>query len=191
MASRYPVPFTSSRELRSFDPLLELHREMDRLFDNVFGSPGTSMGSSLQGGLTAMPRIDMQESEREICIWADLPGVKPSDVDVRVDGDMLTISGETKTESDRQQADFHVMERSRGRFQRRVQLPYAVDPDQVRAECDHGVLTVHLPKQAQQQKSRRIEVRGTSDQAGGTQAGSSSDQGSTTPGTPPETPTTH
>jgi HSP20 family protein len=183
MASRYPLSYPSSREMR-FDPLLELHREMDRLFDNVFGGPVAAGGGTSQGGLTSMPRIDVHEDEREICIFADLPGVKPSDVEVRVDGDMLTISGETKSETDRTQADYHIMERSRGRFQRRVQLPYSVDPDQVRAECNHGVLTVHLPKQAQQQKSRRIEVRGAGEQ--GTEEASTA-----TPGTPPGGPTTH
>ena len=73
---------------------------------------------------------------------ADLPGVKPSDVDVRLDGDMLTISGEKRMESERKEEDYQVMERSYGRFRRSIQLPFAPDPEQVRAECQDGVLTV-------------------------------------------------
>jgi HSP20 family protein len=158
MASRFPVPYSSSRDLRSFDPLLELHREMDRLFDDVLGGPRGLAGGTPTGAMS-MPRIDVHEGEREVCISAELPGVKPSEVDVRVEGNVLTISGEKKTEADRKQEDYHVMERSYGRFRRTVQLPFAPDPQQVRAECDHGVLTIHMPKQAQLQRSRRIEVQ--------------------------------
>lgn len=77
-----------------------------------------------------------------------------------LEGNVLIISGEKKTEADRKQEDYQVMERSYGRFRRTVQLPFAPDPEQVRAECDHGVLTIHMPKQAQLQRSRRIEVQG-------------------------------
>jgi len=91
MASRFPVPNSASRDLLSFNPLLELHREMDRLFDDVMsGSGGFAVGTPTAA--LSMPRIDVQEGEREVCISAELPGVKPSEVDVRVDGDMLTIS---------------------------------------------------------------------------------------------------
>ena len=164
MPSRFPIPFSSSR---TFDPLFELHREMNRLFDDVLtGAPAT--GGSRGAGLVSMPRIDVRENDRELCVLAELPGVKPSEVELRVDGDMLTISGEKKLESEREQENVHVMERGYGRFHRMVQLPFAPNPDEVRAECDHGVLTIHVPKSAQQEKSRRIEVRGGAEQ-GGTQ----------------------
>ena len=154
MPSRFPVPF-SSRELRAFDPVYELHREMNRLFDNALtGSSGTQ-----GGGLVSMPRIDVRENEQELSICADLPGVKPSEVELRVEGDLLTISGEKKIESERKEENYHVMERGYGRFHRTVQLPFAPDPEKVLAECDHGVLTIHVPKQGQQEKSKRIEVR--------------------------------
>jgi HSP20 family protein len=172
MGSQFPARSSSSREMRSVEPLRDLRRQMDRLFEDFFtGGPlgnwlGTAGGSSAFGGLETMPRIDLHEEEQELCVQADVPGVKPSDVDVRLDGDMLTISGEKRMESDRKEEDYQVMERSYGRFRRTIQLPFAPDAEQVRAECQDGVLTVHVPKQAQTERSHRIEVQG------GTEAGS-------------------
>lgn len=163
MASRLPTPFSSSRDLRRFDPLTELHREMNRLFDTVFsgGPAGALMGSPVGSGQNYMqpPRLDVREDERELCICVDVPGVQASDVDVRLDGDLLTISGEKKNEVNQQQGGYHLMERGYGRFQRSVQLPFAPDPEQVQAECENGVLTIHLPKEGQVERSRRIEVK--------------------------------
>jgi HSP20 family protein len=180
MASRFLVPFASGRGLMGGDPLLDLHREMNRLFDDVF------RGSSSQGGsssLASMPRLDMHESDNELCVTADLPGVTPADVDLQIDRDVLTISGERKGENEQKQQNYHLMERSYGRFQRQVQLPFAPDPGQVRANFEHGVLTVRIPRQAEQQRSRRIEVRtgGEPSQqsvgmSGGASAGSSASQ---------------
>jgi HSP20 family protein len=117
-------------------------------------------GSSRHGGMANMPSLDVHEEGNELRLTAELPGVKPSDVDVRLDGDMLTISGEKKSETDQtQQGNYHVMERSYGRFSRSVQLPFRPDPDQVRADFDNGVLKIRLQRDARQQTSRRIEVR--------------------------------
>ena len=161
MASRLPTPFSSSRDLRGFDPLTELHREMNRLFDTVFsGAPaGALMGGPSGQNVMQPPRLDVREDERELCICVDVPGVQAADVDVRLDGDLLTISGEKKNEVNQQQGGYHLMERGYGRFQRSVQLPFAPDPEQVQAECENGVLTIHLPKEGQVERSRRIEVK--------------------------------
>ena len=165
MASRLPTPFSSSRDLRGFDPLTELHREMNRLFDTVFtgGPAGALMGGPSGSGQNYMqpPRLDVREDERELCICVDVPGVQATDVDVRLDGDLLTISGEKKNEVNQQQGGYHLMERGYGRFQRSVQLPFAPNPEQVQAECENGVLTIHLPKEGQVERSRRIEVKST------------------------------
>lgn len=164
MGSLIPARSSGSREMQGFDPLRDLHRQMNRLFDDFLsgtgGALGGAFGGSLGGGLGTMLRIDVREDEKELCVLAELPGVKPSEVDLRIDGDMLTISGEKRIEADRKEEDFQVMERGYGRFRRSIQLPYAPDPDQVRAECEHGVLTIHLPRQAQTERTRRIEVRG-------------------------------
>lgn len=154
--SRFLAPFQpSSRALAGADPFAELHREMNRLFDDVLGGSGPQG----QGMLISAPRIDVRESPQEICVRAELPGVSPQEVDVRVEGNLLTIRGEKKSESEQAEGDCLVMERSFGRFQRSLQLPYAPNPEQVRAEFAQGVLSVHLPKQPEQERSRRIAIQ--------------------------------
>ncbi|AEG92067.1 Hsp20/alpha crystallin family protein [Ramlibacter tataouinensis] len=181
MASRFPTPFQApSRNLRAPDPFSDLHREMNRLFDDFFSFGAPTPGTAT---LAPMPRLDVRETDQEICISAELPGVKPADVDVRVEGNLLTIRGEKKNEAEQQQQqqDYHLMERSYGRFQRSLQLPFQPDPGQVRASFEDGVLTVHVPRQAQQERSRRIEIQaGAGAQhaaVGGSATGSGDDAG--------------
>lgn len=160
MMSRFLAPFQSSSRALG-DPFSDLHREMNRLFDDFIGS-GSSPG---QSNLMAMPRLDVREAQNEIAVCVELPGVKPADVDIRIEGNVLTVRGEKKNEFEQQQQDYHVMERSYGRFQRSLQLPFAPNPDQVRADFDQGVLTVHVPKQPEQERSRRIEIQGAGTQS--------------------------
>ncbi len=155
--SRFLAPLRSpSRALAAADPFSELHREMNRLFDDflVAGLPSLSAGSAMSA-----PRLDVRESGNELCVCADLPGVKPEDVELRLDGNLLTLRGEKAHEAEEKKEDYYLMERSYGRFQRSLQLPYAPDPSQVRAEFDNGVLTIHVPKEAQQERSQRIEIQ--------------------------------
>jgi HSP20 family protein len=156
MANRYLTPWSGSRQWLG-DPLFQLQREIDRAFDEAFGGGGRSAGGSMTMNA---PRIDLHEENGELCLRADLPGMQPQDLDVRVDGDVLTISGERKSEQNRNERDYHVMERSHGRFQRSVQLPFTPNPDEVRADVRHGVLEIHIPKHSAQERSRRIQVRG-------------------------------
>jgi len=150
------------------DPFLELHREVNRLFDDVVRGAGRPMPSTGQGGLMAPPHMDVSETENEIRICAELPGVSQDDVEVTLDDNVLTIRGEKRAASEQQRESYHVMERSFGRFQRAIQLPFAPEPDQVQAAFEHGVLTITLPKTArQQERTRRIEVRGGAGGGGG------------------------
>ena len=188
MASRFLVPYSSTRHWMQ-DPLFQLQREIDRVFEDVFSSGSGSNAGGRSGSMMNAPRIDLQDSEGELRLHADLPGVQASDLDVRVDGDVLTIRGERKAESERNEQNFHVMERSHGRFQRSIQLPFAPDPDQVQASVREGVLELRIPKRAPQERSRRIEVRGgesgagrpmTAAVSGGAGAGSSPGGGAST-----------
>ena len=188
MASRFLVPYSSTRHWMQ-DPLFQLQREIDRVFEDVFSSGSGSNAGGRSGSMMNAPRIDLQDSEGELRLHADLPGVQASDLDVRVDGDVLTIRGERKAESERNEQNFHVMERSHGRFQRSIQLPFAPDPDEVEASVRKGVLEVRIPKRAPQERSRRIEVRGgesgagrpmTAAVSGGAGAGSSPGGGAST-----------
>jgi HSP20 family protein len=148
------------------DPFLSLHREMNRLFDDVLrGSFGVPVQSGEQGGGMMMPHMDVSETENEVRICAELPGVSEKDVDVSLSGDVLTIRGEKKLERKDDTENYHFVERSYGTFQRSLRLPYAVDPDQVQASFENGVLAVTLPKGKEQERSRRIQVIGSSGQA--------------------------
>ncbi|QFU16930.1 Hsp20/alpha crystallin family protein [Microvirga thermotolerans] len=160
-------PLTPSRSgfglLGGNDPFLSLHREMNRLFDDVLRGTGLpATGSQGQGGVGNFVNASMNvsETEKEIRITAELPGVTEQDIDVSLDDDVLTIRGEKKFERSDEKENFHFVERSYGTFQRSVRLPFPVDPEQVRAHFENGVLTVTLPKTAQQERSRRIQVQG-------------------------------
>jgi len=161
MANRPVVPYAGSR-LRPYDPMMQFHSEIDRLFDDMFSGALAPVVSSVGSGIS-VPRVDVREDANEVLISADLPGVRPADVDVRVDGDVLTISGECRREGERDESGYHVMERSRGTFRRSLRLPFVPNADELRAESNNGVLSVHVPRHEQErQRNRRIEVKGTS-----------------------------
>lgn len=113
------------------------------------------------------PSLDIRESEAELCVIADLPGVNPADLDVRVDGSTLFISAERRSEHAEQQPNYHMAERRQGFMQRSVRLPFTPDPEQVRAEYTSGVLTVHMPKHGQRLTGQRIPVECRDAPAGG------------------------
>jgi HSP20 family protein len=163
MARNSLTPFRSGLGLLGGnDPFLSLHREMNRLFDDVLrgtGLPATS--SQGQGGSFVTAHMDVSETDKEIRITAELPGVTEQDIDVSLDDDVLTIRGEKKFERRNDKENFHFVERSYGTFQRSLRLPNSVDPEQVQASFENGVLTVTVPKTEQRQRSRRIQVQGT------------------------------
>ncbi len=144
------------RTMTAADPFSELHREMNRLFDD-FLVAGLSSPSS--GATISTPRLDVRENSSELCVCADLPGVKPEDLELRMEGNLLTLRGEKRHESEQSQDDYHLMERSYGRFQRSIQLPFTPAPEGVQAEFKDGVLTIHLPKSDQQSRGQRIEIQ--------------------------------
>jgi len=183
MVSRFVVPYSSARSWMN-DPLFQLQREIDRVFEDVFSGDGSSTAGGRSGSMMNAPRIDLQDSEGELRLHADLPGVQPADLDIRVEGDVLTIRGERKSQGERNEQNFHVMERSHGRFQRSIQLPFAPDPDEVQASVREGVLEVCIPKRAPQERSRRIEVRGAESGGGRSMTGAVSGGGSASPGQP-------
>jgi HSP20 family protein len=107
-----------------------------------------------------MPRMEVRETEQELRVIAELPGVTEKDIDVALDDDVLTIRGEKKIEHKETHENMHFTERSYGTFQRSMRLPYRVEPNQVKANFDNGVLTVTMPKNKAQEKARKIPVQG-------------------------------
>jgi HSP20 family protein len=186
MARNPMLPFRPGGGTFPGDPFLSLHREMNRLFDDAFRGVGLPAATGSQGqgdvGTFVNASMNVSETDREIRITAELPGVTDRDIDVSLDHDVLTIQGEKKFERKDEKENFHFVERSYGTFQRSLRLPFAADPEQVQASFENGILTVTVPKTGRQERSRRIQVQGggATDQgaAGGTgqQATDASDQ---------------
>src|SRR3954462_5179798 len=149
------------------DPFLTLHREINRLFDDVLhGGPVSSGGQGgSQGGVLLAPHMDVSETDKELRIQAELPGVSENDIDVSLREDVLTIRAEKKQERKEEREGGHFSERAFGTFQRSLRLPFQVNPDQVQARFANGVLSVTLPKMQAQQQSRRIQIQGAGQQA--------------------------
>ena len=162
--SRSSVPSTMAGD--EVSPFLTLHREMNRLFDDVFnrfegGVP--SLFSRMPGWAGgAWPSLEVNASDKEVRVSAELPGMDEKDVEVLVDDGVLTIRGERKSETE--DKDRHFSERYYGRFERSIALPYEVEEDKAEASFRNGVLTVTLPTSAKaQDKAKRIAINAGSD----------------------------
>ncbi|WP_162467556.1 Hsp20/alpha crystallin family protein [Syntrophotalea carbinolica] len=105
------------------------------------------------------PSVDIYEEEDAVVVKAELPGIGKEDVEVDISDDLLTISGEKKTEEKIERKDYHRIERSFGKFSRSVRLPGDILTEQAKASFKEGVLEVRIPKtEAAKQKKRRIEI---------------------------------
>lgn len=184
MARNPMTPFRPGGGMLPGDPFLSLHREMNRLFDDVLrGASPTASGSQGQGGVGNFVNASMNvsETDKEIRITAELPGVTEQDIEVSLDDDVLTIRGEKRFERKDDKENFHFIERSYGTFQRSLRLPYAVDSEEVQASFENGVLTVTVPKTGRQARSRRIQVQGRGSAGQGMVTGAESQETSDTP----------
>jgi len=153
--------------LRPFD---SLRREVDRLFEDFAGGLWRSpFGRSFfdikpawrsRSAMSAMPAIDVTETDKAYEIAAELPGMDEKNVEVKVADDILTIKGEKQEEKEEKTKDYHLSERSFGSFQRAFQVPSGVDTDKIDAKFSKGVLTVTLPKSSEAQKAeKKITVK--------------------------------
>lgn len=157
--NRLPVAVSAERG-RDNDthPLLSLHREVNRLFDDLF----RGFGVPALGGLdhtAGWPHVELGETGKEIRVTAELPGLDEKDVEITVEDGALTLRGEKRSEVE--DKDRGYTERSYGRFERRIGLPQGIDRDNANATFRNGVLTVTLPKmEAANENVRRIPVNG-------------------------------
>ncbi len=140
-------------------PFLNLYREMNRMFEDIAGGglPGTSDGARMDGVL--IPRMNVSETDRELRVAIELPGSAREDIDVAIVDDVLTVRAEKKIERNADQENYHLVERSWGVFQRSLRLPFAVDPAQVQATFENGVLTLVVAKSNVQGRGRHIQIR--------------------------------
>ncbi len=132
-----------SRYREEGDPFMTLHREMNRLFDDVFRGFDTAPFGGM-GRMASWPHVEVIENDKDVRISAELPGLEDKDVEVLMGDGVLTIRGEKKSEIEDKERAFS--ERYYGRFERRIPLAWEVEEDKIDASFKNGVLTVTLPK---------------------------------------------
>lgn len=134
--------------------LLSLHQEINRMFDDFFrGFDLAPWGDSGSGGF--LPAVDITETDREVTVKAELPGMDEKDVSVEVDDNTLTIRGERKDEHEEKNRRWHCRESYYGSFHRVLPLPGGVDGEKAKARFKKGVLTVTMPKLPEEKSNRR------------------------------------
>ena len=149
---------TPSRIRRHEPSYYDFGRRMENLFDSVLGTSLVGYVMPETRGIFS-PRTDIKETEKEIKILSEMPGMDPKDIDVSVLNGILTITGEKKVEKEEKGADYHHVERSYGCFTRNITLPDTVDTDKVESVYKNGVLTVTVPKNEKVlEQSKRIPV---------------------------------
>jgi HSP20 family protein len=131
-----------------------LQGDVNRLFDSFFGRRETTQTTA---GRRWVPAMDLAETEDQLVLRADLPGLDRDDIEIEVKDNVLTISGERKAEHERKGEGFHRIERSFGRFSRSLGLPRGIDAKSVTANFENGVLELRMPK-PEERKATRIEI---------------------------------
>jgi HSP20 family protein len=143
-----------------WEPVAELgtiQNEMNRLFNTFFDQPAPT-GSGGVPGRRWIPAMDLIETAENYVLRADLPGLSEADVDVQLQDNLLTISGERKAKHESQQEGYYRLERAFGSFSRSLTLPEGVDPEAVQAHFDRGVLEITIPK-PEQKKPRQVRIK--------------------------------
>lgn len=140
-----------------FSEMLTMQREFDRLFGRLgVGRPGDGETA----GVAWMPRIDVKTTGEDMVVNAELPGLNEEDIDIEVTDGVLTIRGERKSETEKEDEGWVIRERSHGSFERSLVLPEGVDPEKITADYTDGVLEVHVPRAAEvlKPKSHRVPL---------------------------------
>jgi HSP20 family protein len=132
--------------------MMTLREAMDRLFDDAYTHP-LSMS-----GVSAMPAIDLYQTNDEVVVKAALPGLKADDVQISVTEDVLTLRGEFKQDNAQSESTYHIREKRIGSFERSIMLPTDVQTDKAKADFENGILTITLPK-ADEVKPKTITIK--------------------------------
>lgn len=149
----------------SGNPIVQLRREIDGLFENAFRGYGIAPFRSdfftpLAADGLLKPQVDIGATNKEYTITVEVPGVSEKDVNVEITGNIMTIRGEKKQEKEEKDKNYYRVERSYGSFQRVLSLPEDADQDDVKATFNKGVLTVKMPRKAMPKPDvKQIEIR--------------------------------
>jgi HSP20 family protein len=157
LRSLVPLGNESGRVMHPMALFGSLHREIDRLYDDFARA---SLTGVQQGMDRLVPSMDVTETDKEIVVTAEMPGLERKDIDISIDNDLLTIRGEKKVEEEKkdEKKNYHVTERSYGVFYRALQLPGGIDSSKVQATVQSGVLRITIQKPARSQATK-IEVQ--------------------------------
>lgn len=167
-----PILSSPFRALEPANMFASLRRDVDRLFDEAWtGTPGTWRARGW------LPPVDINETESEIEVQVEVPGMRGDDIDVTVENGILTIAGEKRFEHKEgsEEKGNLMVERQYGRFTRSFTLPTQVDAENVTAECADGILTITLPKRSEA-RPKRISVNSSGERTRGQVQGGSGSQ---------------
>jgi HSP20 family protein len=143
------IRWEPAREINS------LQSEMNRLFNSFFDTPTGSAGNG--GARRWLPAMDLVETDDHFVLRADLPGLSEGDVNVELEDNVLTVSGERKAERESRREGYYRIERASGNFQRSLTLPEGVNAEAIEASFDKGVLEVRIPK-PEERKPRKVAI---------------------------------
>jgi HSP20 family protein len=157
--------FPSTHEFFSnpFGAMRRMQDQMDRMFAEALSGSGGGAGQGRRGWA---PAVDVTERQGNLIVHAELPGIRPENVQLEVANDTLVISGSRERSEEHEEQGIHRRERMYGSFYREIPLPEGVNADQARAKYNNGVLEITIPMPQQQSRSRRIEIGTGSEESG-------------------------
>jgi len=144
----------------------DVQSEVNRAFDEMFGNMARRPGGQQRQAAEWAPAVDVINRDGNLVVRAEIPGVRPEEVDVTVHDGVLTISGERKVEQEEERGGYLVRERRYGSFRRSMQLPEGVDESAIKARFQHGVLEVTLEGAAAVREPKRIQIEGSTNGSG-------------------------
>jgi HSP20 family protein len=131
--------------------LIPFRQEMEDVFERFFGEPLEEVGTAIK---TWTPRVDVEETDKDMVVKADLPGVDAKDVEISVSNGSLILKGEKKEEREEKKKNYHSVERFVGKFYREIPLPTGTDADKIIATSTKGVITITIPKKPEAQPKK-------------------------------------
>jgi len=137
-----------------FRDMVTLREKMNRMFEDVF--TGRSEDKDLSASTWA-PAVDIFETESELVMTVEVPGIDEKDIEIKIEDNTLTLKGERKFEKETKEENYHRIERSYGSFYRAFTLPNSIDPDKIQAEHENGVLKITMAKR-QELKPRKVKI---------------------------------
>ncbi|UCC40987.1 MAG: Hsp20/alpha crystallin family protein [Candidatus Aminicenantes bacterium] len=137
-----------------FRDLITLREKMNRLFEDAFTARGEEKDLMAS---TWTPSVDIYETENEIVLTAEVPGIEDKNIEIKIEDNTLSIKGERKIEKDTTEENYHRIERAYGSFYRSFTIPHNVDQDKIQAEHESGVLKIKMPKKAEL-KPQKVKI---------------------------------